>query len=242
MIDCWVSGFYTWSDDPIDDGWSIREIIRNGSCHKVTRQHVIKRGNDNLPCDFFVHKTVDGIFFWSKSINFGRFFPFFFLQKGQKCRLGTTAPPLISATTQCLKILEKVSFNIASEASYVYIFTFSLKMPKLVNFGDFFKHDNWDILGDFQTMWWSCERSGNLLEVKAVNFASSQLNSEMAHPWSYVYAQMEQKPNPSCSKWRRQHHLEKVHSSPKVARKLGYLRRQKWGNYISPFTHILPSI
>ena len=32
-------------------------------------------------------------------------------------------------------------------------------------------------------------------------------HSEMAHPWSYVYAQMEQKPNPSCSKCRRQHHL-----------------------------------
>ena len=39
---------------------------------------------------------------------------------------------------RCLKILEKVSFNIASEASYVYIFTsFSLKMPKLVNLGNF---------------------------------------------------------------------------------------------------------
>ena len=32
--------------------------------------------------------------------------------------------------TRCLKIKEKVSFNIASEASYVY--KSSLKMPKLV--------------------------------------------------------------------------------------------------------------
>ena len=36
----------------------------------------------------------------------------------------------------CLKMTEKVSFNIASEASYVY--KSSLKMPKMVNFGDFF--------------------------------------------------------------------------------------------------------
>ena len=38
---------------------------------------------------------------------------------------------------QCLKITEKVSFNIASEASYVYILSgqkFILKMPKLVFF------------------------------------------------------------------------------------------------------------
>ena len=42
--------------------------------------------------------------------------------------------------TQCLKITEKVSFNIASEASYVYILSgqSSLKMPKMVNFGEFF--------------------------------------------------------------------------------------------------------
>ena len=40
--------------------------------------------------------------------------------------------------TQCLKITEKVSLLIASEASYVYILS-SLKMPKMVNFGEFFK-------------------------------------------------------------------------------------------------------
>ena len=134
---------------------------------------------------------------------------------------------------------------IFKHCEYVYILS-RQKLIKIAKNGELAsfltKSTKWDILGDFQTMWWSRERSGNLLEVKAVNFASSQLNSEMAHPWSYVYAQMEQKPNPSCSKWRRQHHLEKVHSSPKVARKLGYPRRHKWGNYISPFTHILPSI
>ena len=38
---------------------------------------------------------------------------------------------------QCLKITEKVSFNIASEASYVY--KSSLKIPKMVHFDDFLK-------------------------------------------------------------------------------------------------------
>ena len=42
---------------------------------------------------------------------------------------------------QCLKITEKVSFNNASEASYVYILSgqSSLKMPKIVNFDKFSK-------------------------------------------------------------------------------------------------------
>jgi len=39
-------------------------------------------------------------------------------------------------TSRCLKITEKVSFNIASEASYLYIL---LKMPKIVYFGEFLK-------------------------------------------------------------------------------------------------------
>ena len=43
--------------------------------------------------------------------------------------------------TQCLKITEKVSFNIASEASYVYILIGQnlIKMPKMVHFGEFLK-------------------------------------------------------------------------------------------------------
>ena len=42
---------------------------------------------------------------------------------------------------QCLKITEKVAFNIASEASYVYILSGQklLKMPKMVNFDEFLK-------------------------------------------------------------------------------------------------------
>ena len=43
----------------------------------------------------------------------------------------------MNKTTQCLKILEKVSFNIASEASYVYIN--GQKFIKMVNFASFFK-------------------------------------------------------------------------------------------------------
>ena len=43
---------------------------------------------------------------------------------------------------RCLKITEKVSFNIASEASYVYIMSGQkfIKMPKMVNFGEFFEN------------------------------------------------------------------------------------------------------
>ena len=37
---------------------------------------------------------------------------------------------------QCLKITEKVAFNIASEASYVYIF---IKNTKNGQFGEFYK-------------------------------------------------------------------------------------------------------
>ena len=40
---------------------------------------------------------------------------------------------------QWLKITEKVSFNIASEVSYVYISCGQNSMPKMVHFGDFLK-------------------------------------------------------------------------------------------------------
>ena len=43
--------------------------------------------------------------------------------------------------TLCLKITGKVPYNIASEASYVY--KSSLKMPKIVNLGVFFKPEPW---------------------------------------------------------------------------------------------------
>ena len=47
---------------------------------------------------------------------------------------------LIEDGAQCLKITEKVAFNIASEASYIYILnSSSLKMPKTVNFDEFLK-------------------------------------------------------------------------------------------------------
>ena len=41
----------------------------------------------------------------------------------------------------CLKITEKVSFNTASEASYVYILSGQklIKMPRMVHFGEFLK-------------------------------------------------------------------------------------------------------
>ena len=53
--------------------------------------------------------------------------------------------------TQCLKITEKVSFNIASEASYVYIWV--NKSAKNGSFLRIFANIKWDIFGDFQTLW-----------------------------------------------------------------------------------------
>ena len=79
--------------------------------------------------------------------------------------------------SRCLKITEKVSFNIASEASYIYILSGQkfIKMPKMVNLASFWKPEVFgqtvlpdtsilkgqklvenvkcDILGDFQTLW-----------------------------------------------------------------------------------------
>ena len=50
--------------------------------------------------------------------------------------------------SRCLKITEKVSLNIASEASYVYIL-FGQKMVENAKVKKF----KCDILGDFQTLW-----------------------------------------------------------------------------------------
>ena len=59
--------------------------------------------------------------------------------------------------SRCLKITEKVSFNIASEASYVYILSGQkfIKMPKMVHFGEFWK-PFCDIL-NFPAQKWSLE-------------------------------------------------------------------------------------
>ena len=59
-----------------------------------------------------------------------------------KCHLGNLHPLAFTRnegetrTQSVFKITEKVAFNITSEASYVYI---SLKMPKMVHFGEFLK-------------------------------------------------------------------------------------------------------
>ena len=47
-----------------------------------------------------------------------------------------------ATASQCLQITEKVSFNIASEASCVYILSGHkfIKMPKIVHFGEFLKN------------------------------------------------------------------------------------------------------
>ena len=52
---------------------------------------------------------------------------------------GLIESKVLIKTSQWLKITEKVSFNIASEASYVYILSGQkyIKMPKIVSFGDF---------------------------------------------------------------------------------------------------------
>ena len=49
----------------------------------------------------------------------------------------------ILTIARCLKITEKVSFNIVSEASYIYILSgqkLILKMPKMDHFGEFFQN------------------------------------------------------------------------------------------------------
>ena len=53
---------------------------------------------------------------------------------------------LVQNGSHCLKIIEKVSFNIASEEIYVYILSgqmFILKMPKIVHFGELLKTWSW---------------------------------------------------------------------------------------------------
>ena len=56
--------------------------------------------------------------------------PTSFLAKVAKCD--------ICLKVQCLKITEKVSFNVASQASYVYILSGQkfIKNAKIVDFGD----------------------------------------------------------------------------------------------------------
>ena len=48
---------------------------------------------------------------------------------------------LHSIKAQCLKITEKVSLKITSAESFIYTWVAknSLKMPKIVNFGEFYK-------------------------------------------------------------------------------------------------------
>ena len=50
---------------------------------------------------------------------------------------------MVPFLAQCLKITEKVAFNIASEASYVYMLRGQKfkKMPKMVNFDEFLKSE-----------------------------------------------------------------------------------------------------
>ena len=61
----------------------------------------------------------------------------------------------ITTRAQCLKITEKVSFNIASEASYVYILSGQklIKNAKNRPFWRVFEKFKCDILSNFQTMW-----------------------------------------------------------------------------------------
>ena len=66
-----------------------------------------------------------------KSTNFWSFWP----------RFARTATASTRQLPQCLKITEKVSFNIASEASYVFILSrqYFIKNAKIGHFGEFLK-------------------------------------------------------------------------------------------------------
>ena len=50
---------------------------------------------------------------------------------------------------------QKVSYNISSEASYIYILSGQklIKKLKIVNFGEFLKTVKCDILSNFQTLY-----------------------------------------------------------------------------------------
>ena len=61
----------------------------------------------------------------------------------------------IPTKSQCVKIAKKVAFNIASEASYIYILSGQkfIKNAKKANFGEFLKTQfKCDILSKFQTL------------------------------------------------------------------------------------------
>ena len=73
-------------------------------------------------CEVIVDTTFDTLMFTKKLLVIGKNSKFF------------------DICSQCLKIVEKVSFNIASEASYVLHFESSLKMPKNIQFGKFLKN------------------------------------------------------------------------------------------------------
>ena len=65
----------------------------------------------------------------------------------------TNKKNILGPKSRCLKITENVSFNFASEASYIYIVDkSSLKMPKMANLAKMEKI-KCDIFSDFQTMW-----------------------------------------------------------------------------------------
>ena len=83
-------------------------------------------------------------------------------------------------STQCLKIPEKVSFNFASEASYVYILNEQkfIKNTKTVNFGEFLKMRHFE--GFSNTVFSNCEFETSLL---AHIFSKSTFNySEETQP------------------------------------------------------------
>ena len=115
---------------------------------------------------------------------FGKFFPsfFFFLQCWffvpviYRFEFGFSkkqAKNWDRSVLQCLKIPEKVSFNITSEASYIYILRRQkfMKNAKMPNLARFWKHAaygqkllpdrsnvkgqkcKWDIWSDFQIVW-----------------------------------------------------------------------------------------
>ena len=90
---------------------------------------------------------------------------------GMSSPFSCLALDIVTPVSQCLKIIEKVAFNIASEASYVFFFRF-IKKSK-ISLASFWKTEawgkkcyqtgwlvetakietfKWDILGDDQTM------------------------------------------------------------------------------------------
>ena len=92
---------------------SIWQVFPNSFLEQQVLSLSVSSEKVNSSHDIFTHDFVFMQFFFKASILFSQMIFFLFASHTNVCYNLTR--------TRCLKITEKVSFNIASEASYVYI-------------------------------------------------------------------------------------------------------------------------